>query len=362
MNKLFTAIISIFFICCASQTTVHQKPKNDALQETKVPQAGLLVVDAQKFFIPGHPESIYVRLNDTSHYTHTAERVIPAMVKVINWANSHHLPTITTYEAKRTDTYGIPTELTNILGESEHFVKMYYDASKHPEFMEMIASAQVNNWFIIGAETDVCIYQTALGLLNRGHQVALVLDAIYSGRNDTSVALNNLLKAGARTVSYEQIDDFIFEKRAIQLHPALDVEKIIITIVTSTKIDTSPNSKRLKHLRALANVTGISIEEYPKGKSIPQTSSTRIFAGAMDDRVLQLIAKHPSSVFLVDSITGAIPTGNFQKQTVKMFFYMLMQSAELYHVDASQLKGWKRSLKQAFTDGDVLYLESTQNY
>lgn len=58
---------------------------------------------------------------------------------------------------------------------------------------------------IAGTETHVCLFQTAIALIERGYHVTVMTDAIGSRRNsDRDIAIASLARAGARLGTVEQ--------------------------------------------------------------------------------------------------------------------------------------------------------------
>jgi nicotinamidase-related amidase len=59
---------------------------------------------------------------------------------------------------------------------------------------------------LMGCETHVCLMQTALGLMDGGYDVSVVVDGVGSRRMlDKDIALDRLQTAGARLVSVEMV-------------------------------------------------------------------------------------------------------------------------------------------------------------
>lgn len=67
-----------------------------------------------------------------------------------------------------------------------------------PEVSEHINTLNVSSFLITGVETHVCVQQTALDLLELGHDVHIIVDACSSQKKiDREVALQRLSSAGA---------------------------------------------------------------------------------------------------------------------------------------------------------------------
>lgn len=74
------------------------------------------------------------------------------------------------------------------------------------EFADYLALLERKQVILCGVEAHVCVYQTALDLLDRGFQVYLVADAV-SSRTDRNreVALQRLVSEGAKLTTTEMV-------------------------------------------------------------------------------------------------------------------------------------------------------------
>lgn len=65
-------------------------------------------------------------------------------------------------------------------GDLHRFDKTEFSASAAPEFAALAPKLGRDQWIVCGMETHVCVYQTARGLVARGHDVHVVIDAACS--------------------------------------------------------------------------------------------------------------------------------------------------------------------------------------
>jgi hypothetical protein len=63
---------------------------------------------------------------------------------------------------------------------------------------EILAAVTRPTAVLVGFETDVCVYQSAVGLLDHGKQVVVVEDATFSPGEMHARGLDRLRDAGAR--------------------------------------------------------------------------------------------------------------------------------------------------------------------
>jgi len=83
------------------------------------------------------------------------------------------------------------------------FTKRSFDATAQPGFNGFLPVARPQV-LVVGAEAHVCVMQTALGLLDQGFEVWMVVDGCGSRYlADKSIAMNRLQTSGARLSSAE---------------------------------------------------------------------------------------------------------------------------------------------------------------
>lgn len=356
-------ISSLLLYSCNNNTSQTEESIDNS-------KTGLLIIDAQKWYIPGHPESMYT-LWGVEGNTSRAEKVIPAMVKTIEWANQYQLPVFVTYEMLDTGRYDLPDEISNILDSSRttHYVKNYYGALKHKDFNEQINNSGITNWIIIGAETDVCVYQTAKGLLNQGMKVTLVSEATYSGKNLPQTALNNLEKFGAKIFSLNELDtlksiDSI--KSHQQVEQPLDKKNLeLIFITDNNKTDTtSMLYKRQKFMLQYAEILQIPTTKTERITEVVSSQNTLLVMGNVSNKILADI-NSSNRVIIVSDVLNDLNKDSFDQRyeqaTTKMIFYDLLEVADWYGKTPEQLTGWQKELKTAFNNGTLPYVESLQN-
>lgn len=109
----------------------------------------------------------------------------------------------------------IPTVKYNLPDSAKFFEKTSFNALLTDGIKEAIGD--VKNVFIFGIETHICVYQTALALLENGYNVFVVKDACASRETDEFKAGINLMeKEGAKILTTEMV---IFELLKSSKHP-----------------------------------------------------------------------------------------------------------------------------------------------
>ena len=74
--------------------------------------------------------------------------------------------------------------------------KMHFGLAAEPGILEAVTESGRRTAILVGLETDVCVSQSALGLLDRGFRVAVVADAVGSPGPDHAYGLQRMRAAG----------------------------------------------------------------------------------------------------------------------------------------------------------------------
>ena len=128
--------------------------------------------------------------------------------KLLVMADCLELPTIATFE--RPEVNGWLSEACEAVWPAHgmRFVKRTYDCYGEPKIAQAIAETGHRQLLVAGAETDVCVLQSALSLLARGHDVFLLEDCLFTSEPHPGPALRRMAAAGAvpctlKTAYYE---------------------------------------------------------------------------------------------------------------------------------------------------------------
>jgi len=163
---------------------------------------GVLVIDVQPFFMdwafagdPAGREAFEVRIEH--------------LLMISDWMD---LPLVTTFEKPTEDNGEFPERLEAVFppGRARH-VKNFFGCMAHPEIASSVAAMDRPQIAVAGAETDVCILQSVLGLLDAGYQVFLLEDCLSTTEASPGPALRRMYAAGAvpctlKTMLYELVE------------------------------------------------------------------------------------------------------------------------------------------------------------
>ncbi len=110
---------------------------------------------------------------------HNKEALKDNMVKFLKGVQVMKLPVLWMEQYPQGLGQTIP-ELKNLLGNQKPMEKMCFSSCRRPEFIEELRLQGRNQILVMGIEAHVCVYQTVLGLINRGFDVRVIADAISS--------------------------------------------------------------------------------------------------------------------------------------------------------------------------------------
>jgi nicotinamidase-related amidase len=86
-----------------------------------------------------------------------------------------------------------------------------------PRFVSAVEHTGRKVLYLVGSETHICIQQTALGALEHGLDVVLLVDCVTArARSDHEVALERLTTAGVTLTTWEAV---VYEWMRISSHP-----------------------------------------------------------------------------------------------------------------------------------------------
>jgi nicotinamidase-related amidase len=83
--------------------------------------------------------------------------------------------------------------------------KMIFDLTADTAIQAAVANTQRTTAILVGLETDVCVAQSALGLLDNGYHVAVVADATGAPGTAHSFGLDRIRQAGGTIVSVKGV-------------------------------------------------------------------------------------------------------------------------------------------------------------
>ena len=158
-------------------------------------RVGVLLIDAQPFFwgcMHGAKEPTLIR--------------VERLLMLADWLK---LPLIATFEHPVEVKGWLPERLERVFpSQGQRFVKQTFNCCSDDAVREAIRKLQISQAVVAGAETDVCILQSSLGLMSMGLQVFLLQDCTFTSEHHARPALDRMYHAGVipctlKTLFYE---------------------------------------------------------------------------------------------------------------------------------------------------------------
>jgi len=85
------------------------------------------------------------------------------------------------------------------------FEKNYFDLTKDTAIARHLAGLKRRQAIVAGCETDVCVLQSCLGLVDLGYEVYIVEELIFSSARNVDAALARMRDAGVTFTSYKTL-------------------------------------------------------------------------------------------------------------------------------------------------------------
>ncbi|HSO38712.1 MAG TPA: isochorismatase family protein, partial [Labilithrix sp.] len=168
---------------------------------TSTGKLGVVVIDTQQVFF-------------TTAAARNPASDIPARIertrKVLELAAASHVPTFVTFEQSKTGDHALPAALASALPpDAQQLIKTTFAATSEPTFASAVGTSAVKRVLVLGAETDVCVLQTMLGLRRGGVEVLSLVDALVTEEVNDAPARRRLRQAGVVEVKMDEAQALI---------------------------------------------------------------------------------------------------------------------------------------------------------
>ncbi|MEO1999176.1 MAG: isochorismatase family protein [Planctomycetaceae bacterium] len=121
-------------------------------------------------------------------------------------ASAWQLPTIATLEQPLSRKGSLVEFLVPVFPpQGMLWEKNSFNCCGEPEIVDQFTGRPGRQVALAGAETDVCVLQSALGLLKLGFDVFLIEDCVFSSAADTSAASRRMFQAGVVPVTWKSL-------------------------------------------------------------------------------------------------------------------------------------------------------------
>ena len=159
----------------------------------------LMVIDIQERLFVAMKESIQEMLKKNAAI-------------LMKTASEFKIPVVVTEQYRKGLGATIPV-LASLCDGSPNFEKLFFDCMKDDTINEHVKKTGKKTVILTGIESHICVFQTALTLLDKGFNVVIASDAVGSRRkSDWWTAMNALQQAGALIYPAETITFMLIEK------------------------------------------------------------------------------------------------------------------------------------------------------
>jgi nicotinamidase-related amidase len=157
----------------------------------------LIVIDAQPRFLKGEGES-------------PVDGIVARVAWLVGVAAALDVPIVVTEEAPDRNGSTHPDIAARLPAATPIHTKPTFGLADVPTIRAAVEATGRDTAVLVGMETDVCVAQSALGLLDLGRRVAVVADATYSPGSMHDHGLRRIAEAGgivvhAKGVYYEWV-------------------------------------------------------------------------------------------------------------------------------------------------------------
>jgi hypothetical protein len=151
------------------------------------------LIDVQEFFLSGVDKSLRPKLRTNAEY----------FVRLLDY---FQIPIVVTLERPVAHKGRLPKEIKKHLGDrTGAFEKNFFDLTKDVEIRTHFERLNKKQAIVAGCETDVCVLQSCLGLLDLGYDVFLVEELLFSSSHHVEAAITRMRAEGAIVLSYKSL-------------------------------------------------------------------------------------------------------------------------------------------------------------
>jgi hypothetical protein len=115
------------------------------------------------------------------------------------------IPIVATLERPVSRKGRLPQRLKMLGDAAELFEKDFFDLTKEKKIRDHISGLKRPQALVAGCETDVCVLQSCLGLLDLGHEVFVIEELLFSSARNVDAAVDRMKAEGAVFISYKTL-------------------------------------------------------------------------------------------------------------------------------------------------------------
>jgi nicotinamidase-related amidase len=152
-----------------------------------------VIIDVQEFFLSQVNKRLRSRIG-----TNTKN-----FVRLLGY---FRIPIVATLERPIDRKGSFPKELNKHLRQAaEIFQKDFFDLTKERKIKDYLGRLKKKQIIMAGCETDVCVLQSCLGLLNLGYEVYVVEELLFSSSRNIDTAIARMKAEGAIFLTYKSL-------------------------------------------------------------------------------------------------------------------------------------------------------------
>jgi len=152
------------------------------------------IIDVQEFFLS--------QLGDRR----VRSRIEVNTINLARLLGYFHIPLVVTLERPVYYKGQLPKALKRQLGDrAELLEKDFFDLTKERKIKTYLSRLKKKQAIVAGCETDVCVLQSCLGLLELGYEVFVVEDLLFSGARNVAAAIARMQSEGAVFLTYKSL-------------------------------------------------------------------------------------------------------------------------------------------------------------
>lgn len=152
-----------------------------------------VIIDLQGFFLSQVDKRLGAKIK-----TNTGN-----LVRLLNY---FQIPIVVTLE-RPVDFKGfLPKEIgKHLTDRAQTFEKNFFDLCKDTKIKAHLARLKKRQAIVAGCETDVCVLQSCLGLLDLGYEVFVIEELIFSSSHNVEAAIARMKAAGVVFSTYKSL-------------------------------------------------------------------------------------------------------------------------------------------------------------
>lgn len=133
------------------------------------------------------------------------QRLISRVSWLLGIAQYLEVPVVAMAEAIEKNGTLVPAIVDALPKDTKVFDKDYFGLHSNPEIMAALQRTGRKTAICVGMETDVCVMQTAIGLLEHGYRVMTLRDAVATTEWDEQIGMERMRDAGVMIGSVKSL-------------------------------------------------------------------------------------------------------------------------------------------------------------